>query len=284
MDFFLHLLAMIGMTLPNVLGYNLIFGKGRTLHFGPIGVLACTAYTVFITLGLTESYILAVLAGLVATMLISVFFAWLSLRLDADGLGVMSIAVHLSIVAVILNWSSLTRGSLGITNIQRMPFLDSVSDFAFISILVAALWTTILWRINRSSYGRQLSALAEHNWHARSLGIGHAKVQIIAFVLGGLGALITGVLFPQYLTLLHPNDYHFPSLIFIVMVVVAGKPGSVLGVTLSTCLLVLLREGLRFVPLSPSVLGPVRLIIFGLILFIAVWIRRDTLFPQKRSV
>lgn len=68
------------------------------------------------------------------------------------------------------------------------------------------------------------------------------------------------------------------------MIVVAGKPGSVLGVTLSTILLVLLRESLRFLPLDPTMIGPVRLLLFGLILFAAVWVRRDSLFPQQRTV
>ena len=68
------------------------------------------------------------------------------------------------------------------------------------------------------------------------------------------------------------------------MAVVAGKPGSVLGVTFSTVLLVLLKEGLRFLPLPTAVLGPVRLLLFGIILLVAVYVRRDTLFPQQRTV
>ncbi len=68
------------------------------------------------------------------------------------------------------------------------------------------------------------------------------------------------------------------------MIIVAGKPGSVLGVTLSTILLILLKEGLRFVSLAPSILGPVRLILFGMILLAVVYWRRDTLFPKQRSI
>jgi len=94
----------------------------------------------------------------------------------------------------------------------------------------------------------------------------------------------TQVLFPQYIRLLHPNDYLFPALIFYVTCVVAGKPGSVIGVTLATTLLVLLKEALRFVPLSASVLGPLRLILFGMILFGVVYWRRDSLFPEQRRV
>lgn len=284
MDFLWHVLALIGMTLPNVLGFNMVFGKGKIFHFGPIGVSAFTAYVVFLVLNTTGSFTAAVLSGFFAAASVSAFFAWLSLRLEPDGFGVMSIAVHLAVLALILNWNSLTRGALGIPRVPRFPFLDSVSDFALFSLGLAALWILFLWIVDRSFFGRQLSALAEHEWHAKSLGIDRTRVHLIAFLIGGLGALLTSVMFPQLLLLLHPSDYQFPALIFLVMVVVAGKPGSVFGVVLATVLLVFLKEALRFVPLAPSVLGPVRLILFGLILFVGVWVRRDVLFPPQRQV
>ena len=146
------------------------------------------------------------------------------------------------------------------------------------------MYVFALWRISRSAFGRQLQALAEHQWHAKSLGINQKIVHVIAFQIVGLGAMATAIFFPQYLTFLHPNDYQFPVFVFIVTAIIAGNPGSVFGVTLSTVLLVLLKEALRFVPLSASVLGPIRLILFGLILFGVVFWRRDTLFPKQRTI
>lgn len=284
MDFLWHTIALIGMFVPNLLGYNLIFGKGKILHFGPLGVSLPTVYTIVIVLMRTQSFLLAFLAGLVVALLVSSFFAWLSLRLDADAFGVMSIAVHLSMLAVVLNWNTVTRGALGIPRVPRLPWLNSVSDFAIFSMVLSALAFVVIWRIDRSAFGRQLSALAEHEWHAKALGIDRRRVHLFVFLIGGVGITLVNFLYPQYLTLLHPNDYQFPALVFLVMIVVAGKPGSVLGVTVSTILLVVLKEALRFVPLAPSVLGPVRLLLFGLILFGAVWWRRETLFPPQRRI
>ena len=224
------------------------------------------------------------MAGLFAGVIASAFFAWLSLRLEPDGLGVMSIAVHLAMLSVVLNWNSLTRGALGIPRIPRLPFLDSVASFALMGVVISILVFWAVWMLDRSSFGRQLSALAEHEWHAMSLGINRSFIHLVAFLIAGFGATISSFIFPQYLTILHPNEFQFPVFVFYIMIVVAGKPGSVLGVTISTVLLVILREALRFVPLAPAVLGPVRVILFGLILFVAVWHRRDTLFPQQRSI
>lgn len=284
MAFIWHLVIIIGTWLPGALTYTMIFGKGKILHFGPIGVSLVTSYATFLTLGATGSYPLALLVGLTCAMAISAIFAWLSLRLEPDGLGIMSIAVHLSILSVVLNWSSLTRGALGIPRLPRVPFPASQEGFALVMIMMCIVWVLGMWLLDRSSYGRQLAALAEHEWHSAALGVSRARVHFLAFMIGALGALFGTLPYHHYIGLLHPNDYQFPGLIFFVMLVVAGKPGSVLGVTLSTILLVLLKELLRFVPLPPDILGPMRLILFGVILFVAVWYRKDTLFPKQRVV
>lgn len=284
MNFLLHIIATIAMSAPNILGFNMLFGRGKILHFGPLGVSLIAAYATFLVVMATGSYPLGIVCGLVATCSISAFFAWLSLRLDADGLGVMSIAMHLGLLAVVLNWSSLTRGALGIPRVPRLPFLDSTGDFALLGTCVAALWAWMLWQVDRGTFGRKLIALSEHEWHAKSLGIDRPRVHMLAFMIAGIGALLGVLQYHQYLYLVHPSDFGFPAFIFFVTVVVAGGPGSVRGCVVSLILLSLLREGLRFVPMSPDVLGPLRLILFGAILFVAVWVRRDTLFPKQRTV
>ena len=284
MDFLWHLLFLVGNYIPVALAYNLIFGKGKILHFGPSAVSLIAAYATFVTLGATGSWLIAIGAGLTASLLISAFFAWLSFRLEPDGFGVMSIAVHLALLTIVLNWTSLTRGALGIPRIPRIPGFESLHAIASVSIATAALFAIGILLLDRSAFGRKLTALAEHEWHAASLGISRTRTHLLAFLIGGIGATLSNVLYPQYIALLHPNDYQFPTLIFFVTIVVAGGPGSVFGVTLSAIALVLLKEAIRFVPLPIGILGPVRLILFGLILFAAVFWRRDSLFPQQRKV
>lgn len=284
MNYALHIITMIGIALPNVLGYNLIFGRGKILHFGPMATSLISAYGIFLTQRATGNYVLAFVVGLLVSLLLSAFFAWLALRLESDALGILTIAMHLAILAVVLNWSSLTRGALGVSGIPRMTGLSSLPAFAFTSIAVAILWVLLMHRVHRSSLGRQLSALAENRAHAEALGISRARVTLFAFLIAGTGATISNFLFPQYISLLHPNDYQFKDLIFFIMCVVAGGPGSVRGVTIAIVLLTCLQQGIRFLPLPYALIGPVRLIVFGLILIVAVFIRRKEIFPMQRTV
>lgn len=272
------------MLVPVTLGYNLVFGRGKILHFGSLAVSLVAAYAIFLVQRETGNYLAGIVAGTVAVLLLSIFFAWLALRLDSDALGILTIACHLAAIAVILNWVTLTRGALGIAQIPRMSGLQSMQSFAFVTVLIAVLWALLMWRIDRSSLGRSLTALAENRFHAESLGISRRWVYLQAFLIAGIGSLFSNMFFPQYIGLLHPNDYGFPALVFLVMCIVAGKPGSVPGVVLSVVLLTLLKEGLRFVPLSPGLVGPLRLVFFGIILIGAVYIRRKEIFPQPRTV
>ncbi|PIR52571.1 hypothetical protein COU76_05720, partial [Candidatus Peregrinibacteria bacterium CG10_big_fil_rev_8_21_14_0_10_49_10] len=181
MNFFWHTLAVICMFIPGYLGYGLILGKGKILHFGHEGIVMVTGYTVFILLmQFHTGYILALFGGLIAIAAVSLLFALLALRLEADAFGVMSLAVHLMLFAVVLNWSSVTRGALGIPGLLRFPFLQTPFDFAMFGLVVAVFFFWLMWKVDRSAFGRKLAALAEHEWHAKSLGIYRRKVYILA--------------------------------------------------------------------------------------------------------
>ena len=285
MDFILHIIIRASFVLFVVAGYNVVFGKGKILHFGQEAQDIVVAYMIWV-LVMRFGFPLgvALLAGVLAAVLSAALFTWLSLRLEPDGFGVMSIAVHLACLSVVLNWQSVTRGALGIPRIPRAPFPSSLEGFALLTSMLLVAWLLVLWRLDRGTFGRQLTALAGHEWHAASLGIDRRKVHFLAFLISGIGVVFAATLFPSYIFLLTPSDYHFPAMILFVMCTVAGGPGHLWGVSIATFAIVFLREGLRFISLPPDILGPMQLILFGLILLVAVWYRRDTLFPKQRVV
>lgn len=285
LQFVLHIIIMTCIFLFVVLGYNFVFGKGKILHFGQAGQGLVATYGMWVlVMQFDWSFWPALLVSAVLTTLLALAFTALSFRLEPDGLGVMSIALHLALFSVVLNWHDVTRGPLGLPGIPRSPFPHSQFGFALVAVIAVILWILLLKKLSNSSIGRGLDALSEHEWHAESLGIQRKKIHMIAFIVAGFGSLLSNVFNAPYLFLVAPADYYFPTMVLYVMCVSAGGPGSLRGVTIATILIVLLREGLRFIGLPAEILGPVRLMLFGAILFAAVWWRRDTMFPQQRSV
>jgi branched-chain amino acid transport system permease protein len=284
MDFFWHLLAMIGIDILAVLSYNLLIGRGKILYFGPLAVSMIAAYGIFVTREWTGSYLIGLPVGLLLASAISLLFAWMALRLTDDGIGILSLAVFLGVTAVVLNWNAVTGGAMGITGIPRMSWITSQPAFAIVSIALGLGWAWLMHKVDRSFIGRNLKALSEHREAAESVGISRAATYCIAFLIAGVGVTITNALYPQYLGLVYPSDFGFPYLVFFLMCVIAGKPGSVPGVTVATILLALVKEGIRFIDLPISMVGPLRLIIYGLILIVALYVRRKEMFPVQRTV
>ncbi len=285
MTYFLHIFIVACMYIPPTLGFNLVFGRGKILHFGQVALGIAGAYGVWSSFMIFHlSFPVSLAIGALCVIVMALLLAWLSLRLDTDGLGVMSIALHLATLAVVLNWDSVTRGALGIPGIPRPPLLQSLPAYAVLCVTIAVCWIVVMLILERGKLSRDLQALSENPWHAQSLGIDRRRVHIMAFLISALGALTATALFTPYIALLSPSDYGFPAMIYYVMFVVAGGPGRVWGVVCSVFLLMGLHEGLRFVALPIEMIGPMRLLIFGVILLIAVYFRRETLFPPERGV
>lgn len=273
------------MNLFTVMSYNLVFGKGKILHFGQLAFSIIGIYAFCVPLVRYQWPLWsALLLGCLGVLLVAAFFTWLSLHLEADGFGVMSIAVHLMFLSVVLNWQGVTRGALGIPGIPRLPYMASLESFTLVVVLFSALWMIFLWYVGKGAFGRMLSALSEGQWPAASLGISRSMVHFVAFTISGFGALLSNLTWHSYLRLLSPSDLQFPAMIFYVMIVVAGGAGSFRGCFIATVILVTLKEGLRFLNLAPNLVGPLQLILFGVILFTAVWVRRETVFPKQRVV
>ena len=81
-----------------------------------------------------------------------------------------------------------------------------------------------------------------------------------------------------------PSSFAINEMVFVLTIVVVGRPGSFWGVTLSTLFFVLFPEALRFLDIPSEILGPTRQMLYASILFIVVFWNRRILFPQKREI
>lgn len=282
--FLWHTAITIAHILPTVLGYNLLFGRGKVLHFGPYCVSLCTGYSLYLVVMQTGNYWIGLLAAATAAASISILFSLLSQRLEADAFGVLSIALHLMALAFVLNADWLTNGARGLPGIPRFPGLENPTVFGTVALLSALVFIYLFWRVQHSVIGRGFAALAEHPWYGEAVGIQRHTIYTIGFLLLALAHLNGNFFYVQQLYLLHPNDYNFPGFLFILVMAVAGTPGSVVGSSLAVVLLVALKESLRFLPIQSGIIGPLQVILFGLVLFAVVWIRRENLFPKTRSI
>ena len=284
MAYILHIIIMISIWMFVILGYNLVLGRGKILFFGQEALSLFAAYGMFLPVHSFGGYTISIFLGPLLALLLAVFFSWLALRLESDAFAILSIAMHLALLAVILNASDLTRGALGIPRIPRFSLFGSQGTFTFVIVAVAVLWYFFVQRLDASRLGRALKALAENKHHAEALGIHRFSVYVKAFLIAAIGSILSSFFYPQYIGLLHPSDYKFQAMIPLILASIAGGSGSVRGCAIATILITCLTEGLRFVPLPIGSVGALRLLLFGVVFIVAIYVRRDTIFPKPRTV
>jgi branched-chain amino acid transport system permease protein len=289
MDYIIHLSILCGIYLLLSQGFNISFGLGKLFNLAHVAAYAIGAYTTAILatdygFGFLSTASLSILNAAIFSLIIG----GISLRLSDDYFAIGTLAFSFVISALLINWKSLTRGVLGIPGIPRNDFLGfSMTDNTHFMII---LWLFVLvalilaYLIHHSAFGRKLKMQSEHIHATMALGTSLFTIRNYAFVISSGYAGIAGCFFSYYLTYIDPSSFALHEMVFILTILIVGQPGSFWGVIGATIFLVLLPEPLRFVELSPGILGPMRQFIYAGILYLTVLFRKKSLFPVKRHI
>jgi branched-chain amino acid transport system permease protein len=225
-------------------------------------------------------------------MAISALFALLigaiSLKLTHDYFAIGTLAFSAIVSALLINWKSLTRGVLGIPGIPRPVFwgVDFYENANFLVLIGVAVILShlLMFILFKGRLARRLRMQAEHEPAAQALAVRVSSTRNDGFIVSAALAGLAGSFFAYYINYIDPSSFGLHEMVFVLSIVIVGQPGSFWGVVLSTVFLVLLPEPLRFIDLSPSILGPMRQLLYALILFSVVYWKRERLFPVQRIV
>jgi len=288
-DYYIHLGILVGIYLILSQSLNLVFGLGRLFNLAHVASYAIGAYTLALfstELGL--SFLNCLILALFFSALLAVPIAYISRRLSQDYFAIGTVAFSAVINALLINWKELTNGVLGISGIPR-PAIGSF-DFSENLAFLVLTWTIVLiaqgvlYILFRNGFSRRMRAQAEHERALEGLGCNPEQVRLMGFFVSSAFAGVAGAIFAAYLNYIDPSSFSFAEMVFVLTITVVGKPGSFWGAILATAFLVLLPEPLRFLELPPGILGPMRQLIYALILFGVVAWNRRTLFPVERQV
>lgn len=288
-DYGIHLAILISLYLILAQSLNLTFGLGQLFNLAHVASYAIGAYaTALLSTECASPVWVCALTSMLLSGLFAILLGGISLRLSTDYFAIGTLAFSSVVSALLINWRSLTHGVLGIPGIPRPELLgiDFYQNSNFLILIGGcAIFVQIcFFLLYRSPFGRSLRALAEFERAAASLGTDTALVRNIAFFISSATAGLAGSFFAYYLNYIDPSSFSLAEMVFILTIVIVGRPGSFAGVMGATVVLVLLPEPLRFLEISSAYLGPMRQLLHALILFAVVWWKRDTLFPQRRQV
>jgi branched-chain amino acid transport system permease protein len=220
--------------------------------------------------------------------LFAVLLGGIALRLSNDYFAIGTLAFSSVVTALLINCKSVTNGVLGIPGIPRPELfgIDFYQNSNFLALIFTFALATqaALYLVYASPLGRSLRAVAEHERAVATLGRDSRLIRNIAFFISSSLAGLAGSFFAYYLNYIDPSSFALGEMVFVLTIVIVGKPGSFWGAIGATIFLVLLPEPLRFVEINSAYLGPMRQLLHATILFGVVWWNRNRLFPQHRQV
>ena len=195
--------------------------------------------------------------------------------MKGDYLALVTLGFSFVTYAVLINWTELTRGPLGISGIPRPTLFGFGTNenlvyliFVFVIAIISYLF---IHRITTSPFGKVVEAVRDDELSAKSLGKSTFRVKCINLATSAFFAGIAGCLYASYITFIDPSSFTFSNIIPIVLIIIIGGLGSLPGTVIATFLIVLLPEPMRFIGFSSSIVGPARQIAYALILLIILY-------------
>jgi len=283
--YILHLLILICIYAILAMSLNLITGYAGMLNLGHAAFFAIGAYTSTLLIMAGFPFWVGFLAAALIAAVFGVLLSIPSLRLHGVFLAIATLGFGEIIRSILLNWTELTRGPLGIPGIAKPELFglvfDSLWAYFVLAFVIAAITYFILKKIVNSNFGIVLKAIRENEAVSESLGKNVKLVKMQAFALGACFAGIAGSLFAHYITFIDPSSFTLMETILILLMVVLGGMGSLEGSIMGAIILILLPEPLRFIGLPSAMVGQLRQIIYASLLIALIIKKPKGIFGEQ---
>jgi branched-chain amino acid transport system permease protein len=282
------LYALLASSLNVINGYSGLFNIGHAAFYC---VGAYTAAILSKKFGLSF-WLLLPLSG-TASALLSFLLGFPTLRLRGIYFAMTTLGFSEIIRLVVLNWTSLTRGPMGIPGIPFPSFLGwqlrSNVHFYYVILATTALMVFLTGRVLNSRVGRAWIAIREDEMAARAMGIEVFKYRLLNLAFGAFWAGVAGCFYAFFASFISPDSFTLDEGFSILAMVILGGQGTLVGPILGATLLTVLSEIFRGI-------AQYRLIIFGIAILLTVHLRpqgiagnvvfswrRDNLLSSKRA-
>ena len=282
--YLIHILVLVGIYIILAVSLNLALGYTGMLNLGHVAFFGLGAYTSAL---LTKAGVHFLIAFLLAGLFVTIFGYLLVLatnKLKGDYLALATLSFSFVVYSLLLNLTFLTRGPLGVAGIMKPEFFGLrilyPSQYLIFVIIIVTISVLIIHRIVKSPFGRLLQATRDDELGLKVLGKNTFKLKYKAMMISAFFAGIAGSLFAHYITYIEPNSFTLSELIFVLTIVIVGGLASLKGSVVSAFIIVMIPEALRFLSLPSAILGPMRQIVYALILLCILLFRPRGLFGR----
>ncbi len=266
--FYLNVAYLIAVFLIATVGLNVLIGYTGVVSLGHAGLMAVGAYASSVaSTSWGVPVWLSMIFGVVAAALIGGALGYVVLRSGGVYLALMTIAFGTVVHEVLIRWTSVTGGPLGISGVPALSLFGHSFDLTetfYAAAIVAGLALWFTYNLRRSGWGRRMLAVKADEIASRSLGVNPLLVRSTAFTFSAILAGAAGTLYAHGNSYVSPDTFGTVASIQLVLMALLGGAGYVLGPFVGTGLLMWLSEAL-------SALAELRLALYGAILLVVLY-------------
>jgi branched-chain amino acid transport system permease protein len=263
-DVYRKLLLWIALALS----YNFLFGICGQVAFSHFAFYGIGAYAVVIflfQLGIPLPF--AMLLAVAVCAVVALAVAIPSTRLEGFYLALATLALAQLFIVVLNEGGAVTGGTGGVVD-YRLPPVFGVriaGPWYTVVIVVLVLATyAVLWRLDRSWFGRACRAVRDNPEAAAAMGVNVARTKVIAFTLTSVLAGVAGMVYAFVDNTVNPPIFGLENAFLLLFMVIIGGAGRHAGAVIGAVLLYLLP----FV-LSPLI-GHHHALVFGVLMVAAI--------------
>ncbi len=275
------------------IGLNMNVGISGELNLGQAGFMSIGGFSAAIVnamlLNSVESSIVRLIICLIVGAVLSGFIGWLIsipvLKLEGDYLAIVTLAFGQIIMSLINNLyvgldgkglhfafihntmqlgsdgRLIIAGPMGVTN-------NSMISTFTIGIILILISLAIVYNVIFSKEGRAIQACRDNKIAAETVGIHVSHTKTLAFVISSALGGLAGALYMMNYSSVAASKFDFNTSILILVYVVLGGLGNMTGTMISTTVLVLLPEVLRF-------LASYRMLVYAIVLILMMLITNN---------
>ena len=261
--------GLLAMSSDILIGYTGMVSFGHSVFFG-LGMYGAAAALLTVkppNLWVTLVY------GLVGAAVVAAFVAYFATRLREIYFSITTLVFSQIFYVIIFTWTEVTGGENGLSFSQPpLSFFGlysarfTATTLHWFVLAVVVISFLLLRRITQSPFGKVLQSIRENEPRTRAIGYSVERYKIVAVMLSGLFAGLSGILYALQ------NKFAAPDFVFfvisgeVVIFNVMGGMGTLVGPVAGAAFFFLLREGLsRY--FTEYYLIPVGIIFTAMVIF-----------------
>jgi branched-chain amino acid transport system permease protein len=256
-------------------GFNIVFGGAGQLTMFHAAAFGIGSYVTFLSmLRFAIPFWLGFLVAVVVIILVSIVIGWIcfKFRLKEFYFAVVTLAFAELCRLVVLNWTSVTNGTLGMLVLEKPTIwlpgsgvvkIEQTLPWYFLTLVCLTGVLIFAALLARSWIGRNFSAIRLNEDLAQTLGIDTFRYKLLAFTISNVIAAFAGALYGFYTGYIEAGYLAVAQSLDAIAMVLLGGVSTILGPVVGALVLTSL-------PHLIELPAEARVAVYGLILILVI--------------